>query len=138
MNDLKPCPFCGNETIEIATFNQATWFYECIECLATGGVSTSKLIALKAWNTRHHDDAPTYIRKLQILQAQLDKATALYGCACERMEMLERARDGWAEKYKKAKRQLQFYRKIALRYAKKNYNSGLVELIEKEIENANG
>lgn len=36
-------------------------------------------------------------------KAQLDKTTALYGCACERAEMLEKARDRWAEKYDRVK-----------------------------------
>lgn len=35
--NLKPCPFCGSERVELVCAN-STWYVECNECLTTGGV----------------------------------------------------------------------------------------------------
>lgn len=163
MNELKPCPFCGGEPIlrkERAEHNLFDYFtIRCFVCSAEGVGSIYKIEAVTKWNTRHYDDAPAYVRKLQLLdienanlieryenqmeqlrdqlgslevafvtqKAQLDKTTALYSCACERAEMLEKARDGWAEKYEAQQSELNKLYKL-LRATHCRFHEAIVDL----------
>lgn len=79
-------------------------------------------------------DIPTIVRKVKNLESenaklktQLDKTTALYGCACERAEMLEKARDGWAEKYEVQQAELTKLYKL-LRATHCRFHEAIVDL----------
>ena len=60
MNELKPCPFCGSETLEMdkedgQDFN--SWYITCYNCDCQGvsryGMTRDE--AIKAWNMRAED-----------------------------------------------------------------------------------
>ncbi len=53
MEELKPCPFCGNfiHTIEQVGDELVVWI-KCKTCGATGPASSSKQQAIDAWNRR--------------------------------------------------------------------------------------
>ena len=60
MNKLKPCPFCGDESIIVeevsdtsTTYHTSYWYAYCDRCLAEGPNVYSKERAIKEWNTRH-------------------------------------------------------------------------------------
>ncbi len=61
--ELKPCPFCGNDgggPIEHALhicfqepdWRDDAWTVQCDKCTATMGYSDSEEEAIEAWNTR--------------------------------------------------------------------------------------
>jgi len=58
MEELKPCPFCGSDILEmdreLAEFdNQAErWFITCYECPCQGVIGDDKQEAIEAWNKR--------------------------------------------------------------------------------------
>lgn len=52
--NLKPCPFCGSERVELVCAN-STWYVECNECLTTGsavydGEDRDSERAVEIWN----------------------------------------------------------------------------------------
>ena len=53
-NKLKPCPFCGSESISLeeAGRNTDVWFIQCEYCGATFPHFDSKEEAMFVWNTR--------------------------------------------------------------------------------------
>lgn len=59
MEDLKPCPFCGNswpaigQEREYSTFG--TIYVYCTNCRASGPSMPSKKEAIEAWNRRADD-----------------------------------------------------------------------------------
>jgi len=57
MDELKDCPFCGSNNLQIGTIDEETVCIECNGCNASGGYfyepdSTSPEEATTAWNTR--------------------------------------------------------------------------------------
>jgi Lar family restriction alleviation protein len=58
MTDLKPCPFCGNKTLEINHIvitlrRRINWFHVyCFQCRAHGPDDPSERVAAEQWNTR--------------------------------------------------------------------------------------
>ena len=56
MNELKPCPFCGDtQNLHIDAYRDSGewWHYvECTECIMTGPVGKTKQQAVDAWNDR--------------------------------------------------------------------------------------
>ena len=53
-DELKPCPFCGGEGVEILDYRERGWLYaiECLDCNASTGPQREKLDAIDAWNRR--------------------------------------------------------------------------------------
>lgn len=50
--ELKSCPFCGGETLEMDR-NNGEWFVTCYECPCQGVEGNlTREQAIKAWNTR--------------------------------------------------------------------------------------
>lgn len=49
-NELKPCPFCGSE-LEFQHWHLDKWNIICKTCKASCEQGTTKLGAIKAWNT---------------------------------------------------------------------------------------
>lgn len=70
MEDLKPCPFCGNDKIESFPQGRTTMFgvvgYRCIHCCAEIGIRLPSMMAdvilekkkeaRDLWNTRKHTE----------------------------------------------------------------------------------
>ena len=55
MNDLKPCPFCGESRAfveDIETAQGLKWYVFCYACGATGGYKVTPAKAIEAWNSR--------------------------------------------------------------------------------------
>ena len=53
MNELKPCPFCGNEYINlISSVGKAAYWCKCEECGVSTSCFDSKVEAIEAWNRR--------------------------------------------------------------------------------------
>lgn len=53
--ELLPCPFCGNEDLHLATFEDPnTYFVECDGCRMALHAFHTKESAIRAWNTRHN------------------------------------------------------------------------------------
>lgn len=59
MIDLKPCPFCGGDDLELAQEDMGpdgwTFVIECHDCFARGPDGWRRKEAEEAWNTRHED-----------------------------------------------------------------------------------
>ena len=51
MSDLKPCPFCGSDDIELLTRGNHEW-YECWPCRGNGPYKNTTNQAVEAWNQR--------------------------------------------------------------------------------------
>lgn len=51
--ELKSCPFCGSNTLEVRK-GKYMWWVECCNmgCRASGGVSNLKAKAIEIWNRR--------------------------------------------------------------------------------------
>ena len=53
MNELKPCPFCGSERLDLNMEIQGGYYVECQDCFASLSWSyRTPDEAAKAWNTR--------------------------------------------------------------------------------------
>lgn len=51
--ELKPCPFCGSENVNIDADIDDYWYWVyCQECETRGPISTVGLDAIEAWNRR--------------------------------------------------------------------------------------
>lgn len=57
MTELKPCPFCGGENLNIR-HGKYMWWVECLngDCGANGGTKVHKKKAIEAWNRRVDDE----------------------------------------------------------------------------------
>lgn len=64
MAELKPCPFCGGETIDVCEegklFGKSAYartyiFVRCRKCYARTGVYGTKPKAIEVWNRRAED-----------------------------------------------------------------------------------
>lgn len=51
--DLKPCPFCGSETITIDSNGLAIWAH-CVRCGCRSGLRKTEQEAKRAWNRREN------------------------------------------------------------------------------------
>ena len=61
--ELKPCPFCGNEdlSVEPVRMTKPIWYVYCGGCFVDGPEAESEASAKAAWNTRVHfvdEEAP--------------------------------------------------------------------------------
>ena len=65
MNELKPCPFCGGEIIDVceegklfgkSAYSRTYIFVRCRKCCARIGVHGTKPKAIEAWNRRATDE----------------------------------------------------------------------------------
>lgn len=53
--NLKPCPFCGSEDVEIC--NSGEYFYcHCWKCNAMGPDADTRQWGLEAWNNRPNEN----------------------------------------------------------------------------------
>lgn len=56
MTELKPCPFCGCEEIEVGyDIHGAFWCY-CPACWSRTGTYDQDTLAVEAWNRRVKDE----------------------------------------------------------------------------------
>jgi len=57
MSELKNCPFCNSNGIDLSSIRNRDdmWFVECVECGATFPCFDSKAEAISAWNKREGD-----------------------------------------------------------------------------------
>ena len=53
-DELKPCPFCGSENIDLASYAKKNdmWFVQCDGCFATFPMFDTKTEAMQSWNRR--------------------------------------------------------------------------------------
>ena len=61
MSDLKPCPFCGSESVDVIEHKShmlaSTFGVICLQCEAqTKQFFTAKRTAIRAWNRRAKDE----------------------------------------------------------------------------------
>ena len=58
MSKLKPCPFCGSESISCrdAGYHTDVWFIQCEECWATFPHFDSEQEAVETWNRRVNNE----------------------------------------------------------------------------------
>ena len=54
-NEIKPCPFCGSEMIEIHWIDKSTCSIECIECESKTRGFEDINEAISFWNQRPYD-----------------------------------------------------------------------------------
>lgn len=54
LNELKPCPFCGNQNIQTLVDDDDSVEYSmiCTKCRANGPWKTTDQLARDAWNKR--------------------------------------------------------------------------------------
>lgn len=50
-DQLKPCPFCGCESVKLRN-DERFWWAECVGCTARGPLAYNLRIATSAWNRR--------------------------------------------------------------------------------------
>ena len=67
MAELKPCPFCGGNRVEVINALEAqpemeliglckdNWNVVCSDCFGTGGTRRTGWEAIEAWNRRAED-----------------------------------------------------------------------------------
>ena len=55
MADLKPCPFCGSEELDIWQNDCGNHFVVCIGCGASGRDERKVEKAVEVWNRRYED-----------------------------------------------------------------------------------
>ena len=73
--EIKPCPFCGSEMVEIHWTDKTICFIECVECEARTGEIEGGDEAIDLWNQRPYDyDMPAIVKKVQELQYDLSEA----------------------------------------------------------------
>ncbi|MBQ7577610.1 MAG: Lar family restriction alleviation protein [Synergistaceae bacterium] len=53
---LKPCPFCGSEKVELYRDGKGDYFINCKNCMClVSGFYRTKRESLQVWNTRAED-----------------------------------------------------------------------------------
>lgn len=52
MNELKPCPFCGTQKVNIRRINTGGYICYCTSCESEGGFKLDQNAAVEHWNTR--------------------------------------------------------------------------------------
>ncbi len=77
--EIKPCPFCGNETIYEKDYenliSKKMIVIACDECDAEGPLSFDSETAKYAWNQRPYDfDMPAIVKKVQRMEAAINQA----------------------------------------------------------------
>ena len=73
--EIKPCPFCGSEMVEIHWTDKTICFIECVECEARTGEIEGGDEAIDLWNQRPYDyDMPAIVKKVQRLEAAINQA----------------------------------------------------------------
>jgi Lar family restriction alleviation protein len=82
--ELKPCPFCGSDNIEIYPTGYGRppkWAVMCDNCQAEGPVDLGESGAVEQWNTRPSEkeyeiEFDNYVRECGRLQIEKDAAEA--------------------------------------------------------------
>lgn len=57
MSELKPCPFCGGDQLDIGITGGATFWVECSSCGSCSASHDDEYDATTAWNNRPGEDA---------------------------------------------------------------------------------
>ena len=71
--EIKPCPFCGSEDVEVFS-NYGRYFVTCCDCGSEGPNKEGKEEAIKGWNQRPYDfDMPAIVKKVQWLEKENEK-----------------------------------------------------------------
>lgn len=53
MKELKPCPFCGSDRVEVRTDDEGkSWYIFCNDCGLMCGYATLEDGVVEAWNRR--------------------------------------------------------------------------------------
>ena len=72
--EIKPCPFCGSEDVEVFP-NYGHYFAACCDCGSEGPNKERKEEAIRKWNQRPYDyDMPAIVKKVQRLEAAINQA----------------------------------------------------------------
>lgn len=58
---IKCCPFCGSHTVDICRTNENACWVSCTECGGETKSDKTRKQAIKNWNKRYYDDAPSAI-----------------------------------------------------------------------------
>lgn len=74
--ELKPCPFCGGNKIDCWQPNTTTmvrnwWQAKCLLCGSKSSFADTKLLAIKAWNTRANEPSKHEQALLDVLRNKL-------------------------------------------------------------------
>lgn len=89
--ELKPCPFCGGESVYVEQIGSEGYFNVCCRnCLANVPLSGSRETAVSAWNCRSIDLEMVEYERLKKENAELKKILACWQNA--RLDMLARAK----------------------------------------------
>lgn len=76
MSELKPCPFCGCNSMPVNNPVTGARSVLCSWCQAEGGLRPTETEAIKAWNERTSD--PVKVQILVALKHQLEKYKSAY------------------------------------------------------------
>lgn len=52
MTELKPCPFCGSEDVQLTGTDLTGWYVICWDCGGRGGLAHRQEKAIEKWNDR--------------------------------------------------------------------------------------
>jgi len=68
--EIKPCPFCGSEVIEVSWIDDLCHVY-CVECQSKTNDFDTYDDALMFWNQRPYDyDMPAIVKKVKELETK--------------------------------------------------------------------
>ena len=98
MDELKPCPFCGSNTLELdkeisPTGDYSIWFVTCYDCPCQGVRGDTREEAIKAWNTRQDVLTPKQERKLLLYGECTHCKTEIVGPAMSRFNKQQQSSD---------------------------------------------
>lgn len=90
MSELKPCPFCGGESVYVEQIGSEGYFNVCCRnCLANVPLSGSRETAVAAWNCRSIDQDELLKIAEELEMDYFDGSDGYRPCTISVEEMLE-------------------------------------------------